>query len=352
MAAEVSKIMGVAAASISKVFGVAVASVGKMSGIAYPAGGGGLPLEGWTYRKSITLSRASGAVNNYQMKLLVGESSGATGEDVDCGGHVAADFDDLRFTTSDGETLLDYWIESISGATPNQLATIWIEFDTIGTGATTFYMYYGNADAAAYSNGTNTFITFDDFERGNNGDAVGGDWTGVVGVVISTDHAYGGNRCAKIPGSAASYNRMSISRAAASGEYAVQYRFWKENAANFTTAHGNGTKRIQIGCLATEDIKYYTTAWVDTTKNCLADQWDIIEFNNINFATPSFDIYYTGFALAKSGAGMWSNADCNGIVHLYEENCGVGNDIYIDNFLIRNHRATEPAWGAWGEEES
>ena len=28
------------------------------------------PLAGWAYRKSITLSRASGAVTNYQMKLL------------------------------------------------------------------------------------------------------------------------------------------------------------------------------------------------------------------------------------------------------------------------------------------
>ena len=74
-------------------------------------------LSGWTYRKSITLSRASGAVSNYQMQLLVGESSGATGEDVDCGGNCLSTFNDLRFTTSDGETLLDYWIESISGTT-------------------------------------------------------------------------------------------------------------------------------------------------------------------------------------------------------------------------------------------
>lgn len=34
-------------------------------------------LTGWNYRKSITISRASGAVTNYQMKILVGESSGA-----------------------------------------------------------------------------------------------------------------------------------------------------------------------------------------------------------------------------------------------------------------------------------
>ena len=114
----------------------------------------------WEYRKSITLSRASGAVTNYPMQILVGESSGAVGEDVDCGGYVQSDFDDLRFTNSSG-TLLDYWIESISGIMPNQLATVWVEFDSIGTGATTFYMYYGNASATTVSNAPNTFPFFD-----------------------------------------------------------------------------------------------------------------------------------------------------------------------------------------------
>ena len=80
---------------------------------------------------------------NYQMKLLVGESAGATGEDVDCNSHVRSDFDDLRFTAADGTTLLDHSFESITGTSPNRLATVWIEFDSIGTTPTNFYMYYG-----------------------------------------------------------------------------------------------------------------------------------------------------------------------------------------------------------------
>ena len=171
-------------------------------------------LTGYTYRKSITLSRASGAVTNYQMKLLVGESSGATGEDVDCGAHCQTDFDDIRFTKSDGTTLLDYWIESLSGATPNQLATIWIEFDSIGTGATTFYMYYGKADSTAVSNIITTFRQGDNIEWGANNDAITGNgggitWSSASGnVIVSTDQAYSGTRCIKVPGSAASYNQF------------------------------------------------------------------------------------------------------------------------------------------------
>ena len=81
-------------------------------------------LAGWTYYKSITLSRASGAVTDYQMLLLVGKSSSATGEDVDCEDHVLESFNDLRFTTSDGETLLDYWIEEITGSGSSALARV------------------------------------------------------------------------------------------------------------------------------------------------------------------------------------------------------------------------------------
>jgi hypothetical protein len=120
-------------------------------------------LNGWSHRKRITLKRESAAVTDYQMKLLLGESVNAINEDVDCNALCAADFSDVRFTAENGTTLLSYWIESISGTTPNQLAIVWIKFDYIGTGDTTFYMYYGNAGATTVSSGVDTFIFFDDF---------------------------------------------------------------------------------------------------------------------------------------------------------------------------------------------
>ena len=77
--------------------------------------------------------------------------------------HVASSFNDIRFTKSDGTTTLPYYIESISGTTPNQLATARVKLDSVGTSETTFYMYYGKADALAGSSGADTFIFFDDF---------------------------------------------------------------------------------------------------------------------------------------------------------------------------------------------
>lgn len=147
-------------------------------------------LSGWNYRKSITISRASGAVTNYQMKLLVGESSGSGTNDVHCEGHALPSFNDLRFTASDGTTVLDYWIESISGTTPNQVATVWIEFDSIGTGATTFEMYYGNSIANPYSEGYNTFPQFDDFRYpAATIGGIGAAWGSIV-LVGSTYHMF------------------------------------------------------------------------------------------------------------------------------------------------------------------
>jgi hypothetical protein len=270
-------------------------------------------LGGWLYRKEITLSRASGAVTNYQMKLLVGESSGATGEDVDCAAHCLSSFNDLRFTAADGTTLFDYWIESITGATPNQLATIWIKFDSIGTSATTFYMYYGKADAAAYSNGANTFILFDDFEWGNDEDDLttsGGSltWSSFAGIAkIDTAEHYGGSRAARVTGAAAQ-PRYSTPLAASS-EISIMMRFKKETAVTYgpLLSQGNGTRRFEVYFDASENLKYYGSTAIDSGVDCVADSWQQLEVNNINHTAGTFSIYLNG-NLSANATSMYTSS--------------------------------------------
>jgi hypothetical protein len=305
-------------------------------------------LTGWTYRKSITLSRASGAVTNYQMKLLVGESSGATGEDVDCNSHALATFADLRFTTSDGSTLLDYWIESITGTTPNGLATVWIEFDSIGTGDTTFYMYYGKADAVDASSGENTFIVFDDFERGNDGDDVGGSWTVTAGVdKISTTEKFGGTRSCKM-GDATNAGDMNIP-VTASANISIGYRLWKHasNIANIT--HGNGSKVLQVRVVADETMNYYTGSGYTDIVGALATAavWELYEVSDIIFGT-SIDVWHNDVRILNDGAVNWSAAFSPNQARLSIAN--IGQPCYLDNFRVRHFRPTEPAWGSWGAE--
>jgi hypothetical protein len=115
----------------------------------------------WNYRKSHIIIAASNAETNYQVRVCVHSGSGTdSGEDVYCGGKCRADFGDIRFTSSDGSTLLDYWIESI---TAND-AVFWVEIaENLSSADRTFYVYYGNMCAETTSDGTSTFPFFDHF---------------------------------------------------------------------------------------------------------------------------------------------------------------------------------------------
>ncbi len=101
------------------------------------------------------------------MKLTVYNSAGTdTPGNIYLNGNAKSDFSDLRFTKSDGVTLLDYWIESY---TPGESAVVWVEVDSIpaSPGTSNIYIYYGNPSATSASNGIATFVFFDDFEDGD-----------------------------------------------------------------------------------------------------------------------------------------------------------------------------------------
>lgn len=310
-------------------------------------------LTGWKYRKSITLSRSSGVVNNYQMKLLVGETSGATGENVDCAGLCLSNFNDIRFTNSNGTTLLDYWIESITGVSPNQLATIWIEFDTIGVDATTFYMYYGNSSATSLSNGTNTFIKFDGFEWGSQGSNLtfsGGSniWASLQGVAtIDTSTYYGtGTKSARFPG-ASPYPVYTIPYAQNESS-SIQVRVYKETAVvnGPNLSQGNGTKRWSIWVNSSELIYYYTGSSISTGISMTADTWQLFEFNNFNWSAGTYDIWLNGTKIT-TGATMENSSAYSGVFAITHADTTAANDAWYDNIIVRNWVATEPAWGTW-----
>jgi len=306
----------------------------------------------WLYRKSITLSRASGAVTNYQMKLLVGESAGATGENVDCGGKCNADFSDLRFTTSDGETLLDHYIESITGTTPNQLATVWIEFDSIGTGATTFYMLYGNDDSANGSNGTNTFIFFDDFNSLNDGALNGQNgWSGSTGFVVQAAVKYEGAKAVSVQNPTAA----EISQTVSIGSFNM-----------FVQAQ---IKAVDAGLTAPITLDLLEGFTLMTGIRISGDQLQhlITSATYQNVMAASDDTWYK-IRIAIDGStthAIWINdvlKDPASHANQYEimENIskiriGSYNNPtainYVDQIFVGQYLATGPAWGSWGDEE-
>jgi hypothetical protein len=119
-------------------------------------------LSGWQYRKSHVIGSASGAGTNYQVQIEVHYGSGTdSGENVYCNDHCRTDFGDIRFTDNDGQTLLDYWMEE---KVNSDYAVFWVKVShNLSINPATIYIYYGNPDATTTSNGTATFLLFDDF---------------------------------------------------------------------------------------------------------------------------------------------------------------------------------------------
>lgn len=309
---------------------------GDPSGVAW--------LSGWNYRKSITLSRASGAVTNYQMKLLVGESSGASGYNVHLGCHGLSSFNDLRFTNSDGTTLLDYWIESVSGTTPNQLATVWIEFDAIGTSATTFYMYYGNSGASAASDGDNTFVFFDDFPGssidGNKWNADSGFASVSSGILTLTGngswrHLDSKTTVGSVNCAFRSYANIANGGAAGGGFGLDTYS---------TEAHRASIIPFSTPQFCSSGGGATTTVNTDITLG----SWKIFDI----LVRGGVNSRWFENGVEKSGSPKTTNPPNSASMGIGADIQGNGQTIQVDWCFLRKYVSdgVEPAWGTWGIE--
>ena len=316
----------------------------------------------WDYKKSLVVDQTDDLDGvSYQMKLIV-HYGGADVDDVEATGIIhtpnasVADFDDLRFANAAENGWLDYWIES-SFASDN--ATVWVEVPLPdGVGDTTIYMYYGNAGAATASSGANTFIVFDDFERGSDGDSVGGSWSIDLGHVhISTEQdignvaGYTGTRGAKwictLPENLA---RCGIP-VTALNNIAIRFRYYKETAADIIQAHSDGTWLYYALINTTEDFTVHDGAgFVDTTLNVLADSWGLQELNNFNWTAKTVTAVIDGSAKTGIDISNASNVATNAF--RIEFNSYGNFNFWIDDFIVRKWAANEPVWSAFGAEEA
>jgi len=106
----------------------------------------------WTRRVPVTIDNTSGGgLTDYQVQVALPYDS-----------DMQADFDDIRFTTSDATTAISHWRESyVASGT----ATFWVVVPSVpASGTTSVYAYYGNSAASNVSDGDATFVFFDDFE--------------------------------------------------------------------------------------------------------------------------------------------------------------------------------------------
>jgi parallel beta-helix repeat protein len=98
----------------------------------------------------------------YQMPLIIYKEDGYDDPGsgvIDCEGHCNDNFSDVRFVASDQTTLLPYWIEETGINNGHRYARIWVKT----SGEDSVYMYYGTPVALPVSDGSDTFLFFEDF---------------------------------------------------------------------------------------------------------------------------------------------------------------------------------------------
>ena len=311
----------------------------------------------WQYRKSHVINAASGAGTNYQVKIVAHYGSGTdSGADVYLNSHSRTDFGDVRFTKSDGTTLLDYWMESY---TASSQAIFWVEVaDDLSTTAQTIYIYYGNPNATTTSNGNNTFLFFDDFDDNvfdtTKWDSVGtGTITEANGElkVVANAGAYG----------KAARSRISItigSGVSVEGYYykAAGVEVWwalgktgTEDSTEVGASYGGFSTAVRCGY---SNITFYAQKRVAGTATTLQSfsrtpPSSYVRAQHI-VKTDTMSFYESG-----SLVGTWTH-------NVFTSTDGVkasistwsGGSEYRNWIFVRKYTDPEPSHGSWGSEET
>ncbi len=143
----------------------------------------------WLNRRQINIdnSPSSQVLTNYQITFNLDTQS------LISAGKMRPDMADIRFTASDGQTMLNYYIASASGPATQFV----VKVSSIPVSSASIYMYYNNlSTATSFSSQKKTYDIYEDWESGQiNGSiwTTGGGGPGGGPFVIVTSSKYDGN---------------------------------------------------------------------------------------------------------------------------------------------------------------
>lgn len=302
----------------------------------------------YTRRKKIPVTGSgSGAQTNFQIKLAATWAAA-----------MQADFDDVRFTKSDFQTLIDAWLESKVDSTS---ANIWVEFPTTpaNTVEQTYYMYYGNSGAAdAWDIGA-TFVFGDDFESGANGVAPSG-WTvnenqGTVRVSTATSNS--GTKSVKIDDtgsqSAGLYGYVQLP--ADMDDAILEFAAKKGNSNTLAIGLDDSTLDTSItGYIPCNWLMWYS----DDTWRYRSNGSNVsVEAVGTSWNTYSITVDKTNYIdISKNGVNKVTNQQLNTVPDLYRylKMFAIGGGLssygYFDDIRVRKYAANPPT-AAFGTEE-
>lgn len=313
-------------------------------------------LVGWNHRKSHTIENATGAGTGYQVAITVEYGSEIDdGDTVYLDGKCQPDFDDIRFTDSDGVTELDYWRQEM---TEYDNAVFWVEIlDSLESSEATIYVYYGNSTVSTTSNGTETFPDgFDDFENDLSfWDEVDED-SGTI--TLTTDYASEGNSSLRMH--LTGYDISIVHLTTWETDFALGFSLRMEDTNQRVSAcpviwfYPEGTL-VHVDAWENGSFIYkHPGSWdLHTIMPYSADQWYHMEAR-VTQASADFDLVIDGIEVVSSGG--YQVDDPMALPHESDSvqfsMYNAGGTCYVDGVYVRKYVETEPLHGDWGEEEN
>ncbi|GEM_PF-1089883 len=291
----------------------------------------------WQYRSAVTITNSnSTTLTNFQVKVQLGSSFDFT--------KALANGADIRFTASDGLTVIPFWIESWNSTS----AVLWVNVPSIPTSGTTIFMYYGNPAATTASNGPATFMFFDDFSGGTIDSSkwvsAGGTWS-----VISDTNENGVNASVA---HGATTNRQVLYSTWTGTDYVADV-FGKQTAGRVWGLGVRATNNSNLYTLNLYDdlnggTNLYVYSWVnDSGGNATATlgggNAGTVTGNNWYRLTAK--VHGNGIDILANNVPVTSvtdstNALTSGGVALYGE---AGTTAEFENVIVRQYAATDPA---------
>jgi len=260
-------------------------------------------LSGWSDRKKITIKKINVDEDLTDFPLLVKFASNA-----DLSKALATGYD-IRFTSSDGTTILPYERESWTGGNgTSATANFWVKIPSISTSVNTdIYVYYGKSDATDGADPTNVWdsnfkgvwhmaetgtnpTVYD--STSNNNDSTAQVWTPTTSGKVSGAGSFDGSQKVALP--AINSNYFTISGwVKYSNLNAFEYIYGRD--------YGGSNRYVVLGKAGSGDgiNKPYAVVW--NTSNSLAEAYGPSVISTGQW-------YYLTFTYDGSNARIYQNA--------------------------------------------
>lgn len=315
---------------------------------------------GWNYRKSHIIHGVSENLINYQINITVYYGSGVdNGYEVYLNGNCSKDFKDIRFTSNDGETELDYWIEN---KIDSNYCKFWVEIDNISKNIdNTIYIYYNATVGLTTSNGENTFVIFDDFSSDTSSQYTKSAWLGVNGIVPNMVYKSTGKYMElNMIGKGTGAGMVTLTGSSYSDEYSID--------AKVQYTNDNPNEQVGIGVhgttkdITTQGSNYVSLPTYNKYIRILSGSGGANNneaFNWLYGLSSEWNTFY--MSITSSQVFMYVNGDKelsanyvvqNGQVGFYVFGTITTGKVNVDELRIRKYVYPEPQHGIWGNIEN